>query len=84
MLPVADGLWTFLKNRGIESINNVAVDGVFFAGQRALCQWVIQGIIRVLPGNNRMGRVAWLNLVSMSARLPVQGRTPPLWSVPIG
>jgi hypothetical protein len=71
LLPVADGLWTFLKNRGSESINNVAVDGVFSAGVRALCQLVIQGIIRVLPGENRMGWVAWLTLVSMSARLPV-------------
>jgi hypothetical protein len=65
LLPVADGLWTFLKNRGSETINNVAVDGVFSAGVRALCQSVIQGNIRALPGENRMGWVAWLTLVSM-------------------
>ena len=65
LLPVADGLWTFLKNRGLEPINNVAADEVCSAGVRALCQCVIQGSIRDLPGNSRMGRALWLTLLSM-------------------
>ena len=42
LLPVADGLWTFLKFKGIEHTNNAAVDEVFSAGVRALRQSVIQ------------------------------------------
>ena len=41
LLRVADGLWTFLKNRGIESINNVA--------DCALRPLMIQGNIRNWP-----------------------------------
>jgi hypothetical protein len=38
LLPLADGLWTFLKIKGIEPTNNAAVDEVFSAGVCALRQ----------------------------------------------
>jgi hypothetical protein len=53
LLQRSHGLWTFLELQGVEPTNNIAVDAVFSAGVRALCQLVIQRKIRDLPSNSR-------------------------------
>ena len=71
LLPVADGLWTFLKIKGIEPTNNAA--------ERALRQSVIQRKIREWPGNSRgvqsrQGAICRDRLLTVTTTLRQQGR----------
>jgi hypothetical protein len=65
LLPVADGLWTFLKIKGIEPTNNVA--------ERALRQSVIQR--KISHGvQSRQGAICRSRLLTVTTTLRQQGR----------
>ncbi len=71
LLPVADGLWTFLEMEGIEPANNAA--------ERALRQSVIQRKIRDLPSNSHSVQSASCaicrsRLLTVTTTLRQQGR----------
>ena len=65
LLPVADGLWTFLNIKGIEPTNNTAV--------RALRQSVIQR--KISHGvQSRQGAICRSRLLTVTTTLRQQGR----------
>jgi hypothetical protein len=65
LLPVADGLWTFLKIKGIEPTNNAA--------ERALRQSVIQR--KISHGvQSRQGAICRSRLLTVTTTLRQQGR----------
>lgn len=65
LLPVADGLWTFLKIKGIEPTNNAA--------ERALRQSVIQR--KISHGvQSRQGAICRRRLLTVTTTLRQQGR----------
>ncbi len=73
LLPVADGLWTFLEIDGIEPTKNAAVDEVFSAGVRALRQSVIQR--KISHGvQSRQGAICRSRLLTVTTTLREQGR----------
>ena len=73
LLPMADGLWTFLTIKGIEPTNNAAVDNVFSAGVRALRRSVIQR--KISHGvQSRQGATCRSRLLTVTTTLRQQGR----------